>query len=192
MALDNKIKRVGYISVDRLINQPVTDPAYVSVADYIKTITSGGTFDSKRVTPPVLAAWLEKDCNKALELVKNINVSHNNDLMYEVADIKAWANLGLHLAAKIKGAVALETYRAKGGETNKQQAVQYLQKALAYWDVVIAITRPVYNDMPLVHYSEQDGKHWKENDELRFHWEKLRPDVEKDIELAKSASINKN
>ncbi|MGK2863553.1 MAG: hypothetical protein ACSLE0_16595 [Chitinophagaceae bacterium] len=192
MALDNKIKRVGYISVDRLINQPVTDPAYVSVADYIKTITSGGTFDSKRVTPPVLAAWLEKDCNKALELVKNINVSHNNDLMYEVADIKAWANLGLHLAAKIKGAVALETYRTKGGETNKQQAIQYLQKALASWDEVIAITRPVYNDMPLVHYSEQDGKHWKENDELRFHWEKLRPDVEKDIELAKSASINKN
>lgn len=39
MALDNKVKRVEYISVNRLINQPVTDPDYVSVADYIKTIS---------------------------------------------------------------------------------------------------------------------------------------------------------
>ncbi len=36
MALDNKIKRVEYISVDRLLTQPVTDPDYVSVANYAK------------------------------------------------------------------------------------------------------------------------------------------------------------
>ena len=34
--------------------------------------------------------------------------------MFEVADIKAWANMGLHFAEKLKGAVALQTYRCKG------------------------------------------------------------------------------
>ena len=87
------------------------------------------------------------------------------------------------------GAVPLETYHIKGGEENKHLALKHLEKALQFWNSVIDITRPIYNDMPLVHYSSQDGKNWKENDHLRFHWEKLRPEVEKDIEFAKSATV---
>jgi len=41
--------------------------------------------------------------------------------------------------------------------------------------------------MPLVHLSEQDGKPWIENDNLRFHWKTLRPDVLRDIEIAKKS-----
>ena len=189
MALDNNTKRVDYVSIDRLINQPPTDPDYVSVSEYVKTIASGGSFNRNKITPPVLAAMLEKDCNKALALVKDIPIKNNNALMYEVADVKAWANMGLHFAEKLKGAVALQTYRLKGGETNKQIAVKHLQNALQFWDIVIQITRPIYNDMPLVHYSEQDGKPWKENDHLRFHWEIIRPDVAKDIQTAKNAKF---
>ena len=189
MALDNKVKRVEYISINRLINQPVTDPDYVSVVDYLKTISSGGTFASNKVTPPVLIGMLERDCNEALSLVKNINTSNNNTLMFEVADVKAWANMGLHFAEKLRGAVALQTYRTKGGEENKQKAVSYLENALKYWDIVIGITRPIYNDMPLVHYSEQNGVRSKENQRLEFHWEKIRPDVAKDIETAKNAVV---
>jgi hypothetical protein len=80
----------------------------------------------------------------------------------------------------------------KGGEENKNTAVKHLENALNYWDRLIEITRPIYNDMPLVHFSESDNKHWKENDHLRFHWEKLRPDVVRDLETAKNASINSN
>jgi hypothetical protein len=189
MALDNKVKRVEYISINRLINQPVTDPDYVSVVDYLKTISSGGTFASNKVTPPVLIGMLERDCNEALSLVKNINTSNNNTLMFEVADVKAWANMGLHFAEKLRGAVALQTYRTKGGEENKQKAVSYLENALKYWDIVIGITRPIYNDMPLVHYSEQNGVRSKENQRLEFHWEKIRSDVAKDIETAKNAVV---
>jgi hypothetical protein len=189
MALDNKVKRVEYISVDRLINQPVTDPDYVSVADYVKTILSGGSFASNKVTPDILSQMLERDCKEALELVKNINTSHNNTLMFEVADIKAWANMGLHFAEKLRGAVALQTYRLKGGEENKQKAISHLQNALKFWDVVVTITRPIYNDMPLVHYSEQNGVRSKENQRLEFHWEKIRPDVAKDVESAKNATV---
>lgn len=184
MALDSRVKRVEYISVERLMNQPATDPDYVSVANFVKATTP---YASDKITPPVLAQMLERDGNKALALVRNIPTAGKTSLMYEVADIKAWANLGIHFGEKLKGAVALQTYMQKGGEKNKQKAINHLQKALKYWDVVISITRPIYNDMPLVHYSEENGKHWRENDHLRFHWEKLRPDVAKDIEYAKSA-----
>ena len=105
--------------------------------------------------------------------------------------MKSWAYLGLHFAEKLKGAVALQTYRTIGGEENKQNAVMHLQHALTYWDKVIEITVPLYKEMPLVHFSEQDGKTWKENDQLRFHWKNLRPDVAKDIEIARSSVTTK-
>lgn len=189
MALDDKVKRVEYISVNRLIHQPVTDPNYVSVADYVKATIAGSSFDKNKITPPLLIDMLENDCNEALALVKDINTSGNNALMFEVADVKAWANMGLHFAEKLKGAIALQTYRTKGGKENKQNAIRYLQNALKYWDEVIHITRPIYNDMPLVHYSEQNGVRSEENKHLTFHWEKLRPDVAKDIEIAKNAAV---
>ncbi len=189
MALNNETKRVEYISVDRQINQPPLDTNYISVKEYVKTISSGKSFTNDKITPPVLAQMLDRDYAKALNLVKNMNTSDNNDLMQEVADIKVWANLGLYFAEKLKGAVSLETYRVKGGKENKQTAVKHLAKSLQFWNIVIDITRPIYSDMPLVHYSSQDGKNWKENDHLRFHWEKLRQEVAKDIEFAKSAAV---
>jgi hypothetical protein len=39
--------------------------------------------------------------------------------------------------------------------------------------------------MPLVHFTEQNGNRSKENDQLRFHWEKLRAEVAKDIESSR-------
>lgn len=190
MALDSKTKRVDYVSVDRLIYQPPLDSDYVSVDEYVKKVSEGGSFDKSRITPIILAAMLEKDCKKALALVATINTSTNKALLYEVADIKTWANLGLHFAEKLKGAVALQTYRVQGNPEKKKAAIKYLQKALLYWEEVVSITRPLYKDMPLVHYSEQDGKSWQQNDHLRFHWEKLRVDVAKDIDIAKEATVN--
>ena len=189
MALDNKTKRVEYISIDRLIHQPVTDPDYVSINDYVKAIAAGQTFAPNKITPPVLAGMLEHDCKEALRLVQDIPTAGNNTLMFEVADIKTWANMGLHFAEKLKAATALQTYLLQGGPENKQYAVIHLQQALAYWDTIVSITRPVYNDMPLVHYSEQNGVRSKENQRLMFHWEKIRPDVAKDVETARNATV---
>ncbi len=192
MALNDATKRVEYISVDRQINQAPLDTNYISVGDYIKIKLAGGSFTKEMITPPILTQKLEHDCNKALALIKNIDPSNKTSLSQEVADVKIWANLGLYFAEKLKGAVALQTYRTNGGNENKMAAVKYLENALKYWDVVISLTSPLYNEMPLVHYSEQDGKHWKENDHLRFHWEKLRSDVANDIEIAKNSTVNLN
>ena len=181
MALDAN-NDVAYISVDRLIAQPPTDPDYVSVRAYVKTQTAGGTFDQTKITPLRLAQMLEQDGRKALELVKPIPTTTNRSLRYEVADVQTWANLGLHFAEKLKGAVALQTYRSTGDEAARQTAVNHLEAALGYWDAVIAITQPLYNEMPLVHYSEK-------NDSLRFHWKNLRPAVARDIDTAKKATF---
>lgn len=189
LALDQRLRRVAYISVDRMIHQPVTDPDYVSVAAYVKAKAAKLSFPSNKVTPPVLINMLERDCREALRLVRNINTAGNNALRFEVADVKTWAFLGLHFAEKLKGAIALQTYRTTGGEENKQNAIKYLERALRYWDEVVSITDPLYNDMPLVHYSEQNGVRSEENRHLTFHWRKIRPDVAGDIETAKAATI---
>jgi hypothetical protein len=188
MALNNK--RLEYISVDRQINTSPVDPDYVSVIGYVKTRSSGGSLANDKITPSILAKMLEEDCQKALTLVKDIKTAKDPSLMYEVADVKAWANLGLYFAEKLKGAVALQTYRVEGGEEHKQNAVKHLEKALYFWDKVVDITRPIYKDMPLV-YNEpniidnEDTRSRKD----RFHWEKLRPKVAKDVEIAKNATV---
>ncbi|MDO1449483.1 hypothetical protein Q0590_24620 [Rhodocytophaga aerolata] len=172
-----------YISVDRLISQPPLDPDYVSVKDLVTPTTA---FEKNRITPPALIGMLEQDCQKALRLVATIDTKNNTALRYEVADVQTWANLGLHLAEKLAGAVALQTYRIKGGEENKQKAIAHLQKALSYWDKVIAITRPLYKDMPLTHYN---GSSHDRNDNNLFHWALIRPQVANDVEIAKKASV---
>ena len=191
MALDNTTKLVDYISIDRLIKQPPLDSSYVSIAEYVKRTESRTIFDKKAITPTMLAEMLEKDCNNALKLVSKINVSGDKALLYEVADIKAWSYLGLHLAEKIKGGISLQTYRTLGGESNKQNAIKHLQMALTYWDNIVSITKPLYKNMPLVHLSQQGGKESRGNFYLTFHWEGIRPEVAKDVEIAQRAQPNK-
>jgi len=171
-----------FISVDRLISQPAMATEYVSVGEYVETLLNGGSFGAERITPPVLADLLERDNREALRLVEQINTQESASLMYEVADVQIWANLGLYLAEKLKGAMALQTYRLSGGEENRLEAVRHLQKALGYWDEVIRITRPIYRDMPLTHYNHNA---FEANDDNLFHWALLRDEVEKDVDIAR-------
>jgi hypothetical protein len=137
------------------------------------------------MTPPALIDLLRRDNLEALRLVKDIDTTGNASLMYEVADIKVWANLGLHLAEKLEGAVALQRYRLAGGEENKTAAIDHLQRALDRWDEVIRITRPIYRDMPLTHYN---GNSRDANSNNLFHWALIRDQVAHDVETARGAS----
>jgi hypothetical protein len=173
-----------YISVERLIGQPTMDPDYVSVSEYVRARLAGGAFAAGRITPPALAGTLERDSREALRLVNDVDTSGNASLMYEVSDVRTWANLGLHLAEKLKGAMALQTYRLEGGEENKLAAVEHLQRALGYWDEVIKITRPLYRDMRLTHYNHNS---FDANDENLFHWALVRDEVAADVEIARGS-----
>ncbi len=177
--------KTRYIPVDRLISQPPLDPDYISVRNYVEITGSGGSFEDHKMTPPELSILLERECRQALRLVRNIYTGNNASLMYEVADVRTWANLGLHLAEKLRGAVALQKFRLEGGEDNRQEAIGHLQKALDFWDEVIKITRPIYRDMPLTHYN---GSSYDRNDDNLFHWALIRPEVANDIEIAIKAT----
>jgi hypothetical protein len=173
-----------YISVDQLIKQPTMASEYVSVGDYVDKVVAGASFAEDRVTPPQLAALLERDNTQALQLVKGIDTKGNATLMYEVADIKTWANLGLHLAEKLKGAVALKKFRLSGDPEQQRQAIQHLEQALAYWDEVVRITRPIYRDMPLTHYNHI---FYDENKDNLFHWALIRDQVKADVDIARNS-----
>ena len=182
-----------YIGVDALIKQPVMDPDYVSVADFVKTTSAGGRFAANRVTPDKLAAILRRDCKEALSLVDRIHFGPNPSLMhegnpslmYEVADVQTWAWLGLHLAAKLEGAIALENFRAGGDPRDQRKAIERLQAALDAWDEVIRITRPIYKDMKLTHYN---GNSFDANPNNLFHWALIRDEVARDVDVARKAS----
>lgn len=81
--------------------------------------------------------------------------------------------------------MALETFRRHGGEENKAQAIAYLQNALARWDEVIAITGPIYRDMLLTHMI---GSSKALQPDAPFHWALLRPQVARDVEVARQAA----
>ena len=180
LALQGETTR--YIGIDQLISHPTMDPAYVSVSEYVAAMQNGGSFGVDRITPPILSSMLEHDTREALRLVENIDTSSKASLMYEVADVKAWSYLGLHLAEKLKGAVALHTYRETGDAAQKQLAINHLQKALDHWDELIAITRPIYKDMRLTHYNHNS---FDANDDNLFHWALIRDEVAQDLEIAK-------
>jgi hypothetical protein len=174
-----------YIGVDALIDQPTLDPDYVSVADYVKTTLAGGSFGAGCITPVELANILERDCIAAMGLIRKIDVEDNVALEYEVTDVDAWSLLGLHLALKLRGAVALATFRATGDESLKRQAVKHLQMALSTRDQLAAATRPIYRDMKLTHYN---GNSFDANPDNLFHWARIRPEVARDVEVARSAT----
>lgn len=182
---DYESSTMDYISVDRLINRPPLDPNYVSVKEYVETTLSGESFGDDAITPTRIINMLEEDCRRALELVEDIDTEDNASLMYEVADVKTWAYLGLHFADKLKGAIALETFRQQGGESYRQEAVGHLENALGHWDEVVRITRPIYKDMHLTHYM---GGGFDRDDERLFHWEHVRPEVAEDVEIARNAT----
>lgn len=183
LALQGETTR--YIGVDQLIAQPVMDPDYVSVGDYVETVRAGGSFAPHRITPPVLIEMLERDNRKALQLVAEIDPAKNLSLRYEVADVQTWAYLGLHLSEKLRGAMALQTYRLSGDESAKAAAITHLEAALAHWDEVIAITRPLYRDMRLTHYNHNS---FSANDDNLFHWALIRDEVVADVAVARAAT----
>ena len=173
-----------YISVDQLIRQPVMDPDYVSVADFVAAERSGTAFPPGRITPPALADRLERDNREALRIVAGIDTRADASLMYEVADVKTWAHLGLHLAEKVRGAVALQAFRLGGGDEQRASAIAHLERALAEWDEVVRITRPLYRDMKLTHYNHN---FFVANDRNLFHWALIRDDVAADVAIARAA-----
>jgi hypothetical protein len=184
LALQGEVTK--YIGVDALIAQPTLDPDYVSVADYVKSLGDDRALPADAVTPPRLADLLERDCREALQLVGKIDAGDDVALAYEIADVRAWANLGLHLAEKLRGAVALQRFRSNPDPAQREAAIAHLSRALEHWDEVVRITRPLYRDMRLTHYNHNS---FDSNPDNLFHWARIRDEVARDVEIARGLTL---
>ncbi len=55
----------------------------------------------------------------------------------------------------------------------------------------MAITQPIYHDMPLAAYNHPyEGNESEIDNSGRFHWENLRPEMTRDVETARNATAN--
>lgn len=174
------------MSVRRLIIQPPLRSDWLSVKDFVARRAAGEKISADTVTPLALADRMQADGKKALAMVSGIATVDDPSLMYEVADVKIWARLGLYYAEKLRGAVALQTFLTTGNKAEKRSAVVHLEKSLAFWDDVIAITRPLYKDMPLAHHNPPNNRR---NDDNLFHWALIREPIANDLETARNAQF---
>jgi hypothetical protein len=164
-----------FIGVEDLIKQPVLDPDYLSIRDFVAARRSGTAVPDSTITPLKLADHLEADGNEALVLAGNIDASGKPGLSSELTDVRAWAHLSLYFADKLRGATAFHEM-AQGADERKTDAVAHLTRALAHWDDLITVTEPAYAVMPLAQIHKKNRP---------FHWKRLRPQVVRDLELVK-------
>jgi len=175
----------AFISIDELISHDTLDPSYLSISDFVKANLGNEQIDKSLLTPLELADDLERDGNRALELVDNLRdvAKRNADtLNCEIADVQAWAYLSLYFADKLRAAVALETFRQTKTKEEQNKSVALLRKAAAHWDDLVKVTKQHYNSVPAVQLSRS-----QQGDSAVFSWEQYRDQVMRDIRIAESA-----
>ena len=165
-----------FMTVDYLIKCRNLDPDYMTVKTYVDAVRRKKSIGEGAVTPLALADDLQRDGEWALRTVGGLSPERESALWYELVDVRAWAHMSVYFAEKLRGAVALHTFRTGGDEKQKAVAVERLKRAAAAWDELITVTEPVYAVMPLAHTIKT------------FHWSLLRDAVRQDIEIAESAT----
>jgi hypothetical protein len=176
--IDDK-KALKLISLEDMAEQIPMEPVYLSINEFLQ---NENNVHKNRISPIHLADSLELICNKALADVRNIKPGKNVDLLYEVSDIKAWANLGIYFSNKLKAAVEYKRFKKSNDRTNLDKAIAWLTKATAGWRALVETTTPVYKPVPLTHFCENDPQYA----ELLFHWSIVEKQVKDELNWMKS------
>lgn len=158
--------------LEQMINKTPMDPSYMGIKEYLEQGETTG-----RITPLALSDSLEGFCESALQMVASIDPGENVDLLYEVSDIKTWANLGICFANRLRAGVAYEKFQNTGNLASKNRAIDWLERSLESWKVIVNITEPIYSPVPLVHMNSNDNE--------LFHWSRFQKDIEEEIEELK-------
>jgi hypothetical protein len=169
--------RMTVFPLEELCNKTPMDPQYMGIGEFVN---SSGDSHGK-ITPLHLADSLETFCRETLNHLQSIDIDGNVDLLYEVSDMKTWANLGISFANRLRAGVAYQRYKNTGEEVHKTSAIELLEQSLENWKEVVRITKPVYKPVPLVHNNE--------NDKALFHWSEFQKDIEEEIERLKGGEL---
>jgi hypothetical protein len=168
--------RVKLLSLQQMSNKKPMEPTYLSIREFL---ANGEIPVAGKITPVELADSIESFCLAALKTVETIKTSGNVDLLYEVSDIQAWAWLGLYFSNKLRAAVDYKKYLESRAYSDHQNAVRWLEKATENWKRVVQVTRPVYQPMPLMHFTHDEGGEY-------FHWSVIEEEVIGELDWLKS------
>ncbi len=171
-----KTRNAAFLTIDTFVTRKPQDRRYISIHDYV---TQNLEIAKNRVAPPAVAEDLERNARVALETVAGvIGRNPNNTLLeHELNDVRAWGHLGLFLADKIRGGIALERFRAGHGKPYKDEAIAHLSAARDHWADLSEVTQQNYPDP--IPYLWDDA----------FSWAKFLPEAEADIEIARKAKV---
>jgi hypothetical protein len=170
---DNK-KSLKLISLDDMAEKMPMEPAYLSIAEFL---ANENNIPKGKISPIHLADSLESICIQALKYVKGIKSEENVDLLYEVSDIRAWANLGLYFSNKLRAAVEYKRYKTSNDDKDLHKAIGCLTKASTDWSELVEVTTHVYKPVPLTHFCE-NAPEYAEN---FFHWSKVEEEVKAEL-----------
>ena len=150
-----------FITLDELMNAKSIEPNFVSIKEFGDGSKNFGT----KVTPIQLATFLETDNQNALRIVSGISTT-DETLKCEIEDVKAWVQLGLYFAKKIRTAVALNQNR-------KTDAINYISEARKHWQDLVKVTEEHIQSSHLAITEEN------------FHWKNYQDKVDAEVDWVK-------
>ena len=164
-------QRKAFISIEDMITVTPLESDLIGIGEFVANGACAG-----RITPLQLADELDRDGAMTLTLIEPFAQTGGN-LVFELADLRAWAALSRYFAAKLRGAVALARFRCGHGSACQSEALAHLEAALLRWDEVIAAAAPMHPEIPLIH-----------TEQTPFAWSLYRRDVVHDLELVRGAT----
>jgi hypothetical protein len=167
-------QRKGFHTVEDFIKCPTMEASgLVSIAKYVSRSrakqATGGT------GPLEVADRLDEHARAALSGVAALRAktpTPGKELRRTLSDIEAMSHLGSYYAAKIRGAVALQQFRAGGGPARQAEAVEHLAGAAGHWERYARAASKLYRPQLLARTRRTD-------------WRKLLDEVRKDVEIAR-------
>ncbi|MBL7220058.1 MAG: carbohydrate-binding family 6 protein [Phycisphaerae bacterium] len=167
-------QRKGFHTVEDFIKCPTMEGSgLVSIRDYVER--TGRKQDIEGVSPLKVADRLYAHATtaaKAVSTIRTKTLKPTRELRRTLADIEAMSLLGRYYASKIRGAVALQTFRAAKDEAQQKLSVKHLTVAAAHWKRYARIASGLYNPQLLARTRTTD-------------WRAIQKDVDKDMDIAR-------
>ncbi len=167
--------KIKLLSLKQFCDKRPMNPSYASIKEFL---SNDPTEIGGKVSPIELADSMDSFCASALLEMEKIDTAGKNDLRYEVADIAAWANLGLYFSHKLRAATEYQQFLNSRDKEHYLNSVKWLEGATSYWRKLVEITKPIYIPMPLQHYERNDHKY--------FHWSEVEAEVVEELRWLKS------
>jgi hypothetical protein len=175
----------SFISINELVDHPVLDPSYLSIADFVQLKIENKPLPAVKVSPIALADTLDLESTIVLQQVKQLRKKASPTLACELDDLETWAHLSRYYAGKLRAGVALQIFRTTGESAQQQQALDLISTCLKDWKIISAITAKHYREVPYIEGYKSNEKAFK--DARTFSWSKYLQQVERDITLVKEA-----